>query len=49
MSRDTDFQIDHDKIFKLTFKNKDRFRQLLRFALDAKKFSVYCWRSNRVY
>ena len=40
MSKDTDFQIDHDKIFKLAFKNKDRFKQLLRFALGAKKFNV---------
>ena len=39
MSKDT-FQIHHDKIFKLAFKNKNRFRQLLKFALDSKKFSV---------
>ena len=40
MPKDTDFQIDHDKIFKLAFKNKDRFRQLLKFALGSKKFNV---------
>ena len=40
MSKNTDFQINHDKIFKLAFKNKDRFKQLLKFALGSKKFSV---------
>ena len=40
MSKNTDFQIDHDKIFKLAFKNKDRFRKLLRFALGFKKFDA---------
>ena len=40
MSKDTDFQIHHDQIFKLAFKNKDRFRKLLKFVLDSKKFSA---------
>ena len=33
MSKDIGFQIDHDKTFKLAFKNKDRFRSLLKFLL----------------
>ena len=37
MSKDRDFQIDHDKTFKLAFKNKDRFKDLLNFALSSKK------------
>ncbi len=40
MSKDTGFQIDHDKIFKLAFKNKDRFRKLLKFVLGSKKFNA---------
>ena len=40
MSKDTDFQIDHDKTFKLVFKNKDRFRSLLKFALSPEKFNA---------
>ena len=40
MSKDTDFQIDHDKTFKLAFKNKDRFRSLLKFALSPEKFNA---------
>ena len=40
MSKDTDFQIHHDQIFKLAFKNKNRFRKLLKFVLDSKKFNA---------
>ena len=40
MSKDTDFQIDHDRTFKLAFKNKDRFKDLLKFALGPKKFEA---------